>query len=99
MLHLRYQFDIYFRITYINVVEADYGGIVMTRSLGLRIALVALAALAGLGVSGEAVAEVAGGTGAPTMLYLGEVLIFGAVAGALLLLDTTSWSWMTSRRR
>ena len=70
----------------------------MTRSLGLRIALVAFVAFAGLGISGEAVAEMAGGAGSPAMIYLDEVLILGSIAGALLLLDTTSWSWMTSRR-
>lgn len=70
----------------------------MTRGLGLRIACVALVALAGSGLSGEAVAEMAGGAGAPAMVYLDEALIIGALVGALLLLDTTSWSWMTSRR-
>lgn len=70
----------------------------MKRSLVVRIALVAIAALAGLGISGEAVAELAGGGGTPAMVYLDEVLIAGSIAGALLLLDTTSWSWMTSRR-
>ena len=57
-----------------------------------------VAGLAGIVVPLEVAAAVGAGPDVPAAPFLFEVLIAGSVAGALLLLDTTSWSLMTSRR-
>ncbi|MFK7945637.1 MAG: hypothetical protein AB8B85_22385 [Paracoccaceae bacterium] len=69
----------------------------MTKIPCLRVAFVLSAALAGVTVPLEAVAEISATASDPTVTYLAEVLILSFIAAALLVLDTTSWSLMTSR--
>ena len=59
---------------------------------------VAAMALIAMGISAYALADVASDDTEETVVYLYELLALGSIAGLLLLLDMTSWSWMTSRR-
>ena len=70
----------------------------MTYGLAFRIGVVALAAIIGVTLPGDALASMAAETGSSAMLYLDELLIGGAVLGACLLLDTATWPVLTSRR-
>ena len=59
---------------------------------------VAAMALIAMGISAYALADVPSEDTEKTVVYFYELLALGSIAGLLLLLDMTSWSWMTSRR-
>lgn len=69
----------------------------MARFGGKRIAILA-AGLAAIVIPLEVAAAVGSGSEGLATPYLFEVLAASSIVGALLLLDTTSWSLMTSRR-
>ena len=70
----------------------------MTWTMILRAGVLCAIALIGVAIPGDAVAHIATEAGAPALAFFDELLIAGALVGMLVLLDTTSWPMMTSRR-
>ena len=69
----------------------------MTKTIITRTAILSLIAAAAFVMPGEAMASIAEQASAAAQ-YLDELAIGAVIIGALVALDTASWSWMTARR-
>ena len=69
----------------------------MIKNLAYRALPVALIAAAGFALPTEAMAAIAQHASSAAQ-YLDEIVIGGVILGAVILFDTASWSFMTTKR-